>query len=457
MSSTQEVGPIFGEGEGPAQAMLRSPTVLIASIGLWGMDIFFFRLFKLDYVSILNLDLVKEREALGIKSSTSIPSSQNRITAIKCIYLSFFLLSLLHLAEYIYVNLYNGSSIGATFFFYALFILAITFPLTTTRWIRIATLLVLERSWALIKPRCSCIIISPNGPRPIPFIDVFYADAMCSLSKVFFDWGMLLHMAAHYPDPVPKALDSILIPSAFAAIPYLIRARQCLIMYTVGRLRQDPKRYQHILNAIKYSTSLFPICLSSYQKTLSKEGAESWERTLIVLLTINASYSLAWDIVMDWGMFQNPATVVQYACGASTILLNGENHLSSSSPSRAPKSFSHACLRSKLRFGFAASTGIALTDTVLRFCWLLRFVEGSLFRSANYFVLTTQLLEAFRRCIWNLLRVEWENIKHMRAKQQQQHIQVDEDSAEEEDEMASFFQAPPSSSVELSARPSRDA
>jgi hypothetical protein len=114
---------------------------------------------------------------------------------------------------------------------------------------------------------------------------VFYADAMCSLSKVFFDWGMLLHQASHYPNAVPAAAHNIILPSMCAAVPYVIRARQCLIMHTVGRIQQDPKRYQHLMNAFKYSTSIFPLILSAYQKTLSDaEAAAKWETTLIVLL-----------------------------------------------------------------------------------------------------------------------------------------------------------------------------
>lgn len=57
------------------------------------------------------------------------------------------------------------------------------------------------------------------------------------LSKVFFDWGMLWHLAWHYPEPVPTELHSILIPSVVASLPYLIRARQCLVMYTIGFLK----------------------------------------------------------------------------------------------------------------------------------------------------------------------------------------------------------------------------
>jgi EXS family len=302
MSSTQEVGPIFGEGEGPAHSLLRSPTVIILSIGLWGMNIYFFRLFKLDYVHILNLDLIKERQAMSTSDDVSEKNSEfdqpnsstsayisvvpqgSRITGGKCVALSFFLLFLLHMAEYLWVGVYGGSSMGAIFIFYSAVCFAFLIPLASTRWIRIATALVFQRTFELFNPRCSCIKQTSNGPRPIPFIDVFYADAMCSLSKVFFDWGMLFHMAVHYPNRVPKSLESILIPSFCAAIPYLIRARQCIVMYIVGQLKHDSKRYQHALNALKYCSSIFPICLSAYQQTLSPEKAATLERALLVLL-----------------------------------------------------------------------------------------------------------------------------------------------------------------------------
>jgi EXS family len=55
-------------------------------------------------------------------------------------------------------------------------------------------------------------------------------------------------------------------------------------MHTVGRCKHDPKRYQHLLNALKYCTSIFPICLSAYQQTLSPEGSKALEGTLLALL-----------------------------------------------------------------------------------------------------------------------------------------------------------------------------
>lgn len=429
--------------------MLRSPTVIIAAIGLWGMNIYFFRLFKLDYVRILNHDLEKEKEALRLKEQgennkrnvddegfsageqnlSNIPFG-NRITWGKLLGLSILMFILIHLSEYIWVDSMGGSNIGAVFLFYSALAFAILFPLASTGWLRIGTMLVLQRSWELINPRCFCITQPPQGPRPIPFIDVFYADAMCSLSKVFFDWGWLLHLASHYPDPVPKSTHAILIPSFFAAIPYLCRARQCLIMHTVGRYTHNPKRYQHIMNAVKYASSIVPICFSAYQQTLDPLQAASMEPFLIGLLVINASYALWWDIAMDWGMMQDPTAVATHACAGGSL------------PEEMQKqTCGQTCMRPTLRFGMFASACIMFVDTVLRFSWLLRFRED-LFPSKDVFVLATQILEIFRRALWNLLRVEWENIKHTKARSVKAAV-----SDTEDEEGQGFLLSPSSGSA----------
>lgn len=79
MSSGQEVGEIFGEGRGPAHAMLRSPTVLIASVGLWGMNVFFYRLFGINYIKVLRRDLlqIEEQENPGKKSTEMVEVSDH--------------------------------------------------------------------------------------------------------------------------------------------------------------------------------------------------------------------------------------------------------------------------------------------------------------------------------------------------------------------------------------------
>jgi hypothetical protein len=419
MSSTQEVGDIFGNGNGPAQAMLRAPTVLILCVGLWGMNIFFYRLFNIDYKYVFNYDLIeinieeKEKEKndarmnsrqrngdgyaetstsdqdiemstiIGmdnssssnstltttvagstmisttrsnhnhnhkksprkkgssrsrsppITSSTSMsidattknnkssssasapgalqtpPSSSSSgeqllvpelfahgsgsggssILWYKLVMFSILLLLILHYTTHYWIDHLKRGSIGAVGFFYCIVLLYIFIPLKQNEWLRRCFIIILKRTFSLIHPRCYCIrlINKPLGviPRRIPFIDVFYADAMCSLSKVFFDWGMLSHAAMHYPNPVPAATHNIIIPSICAAIPYLIRARQCIIMYTVCN-KQRPRDYahkiQHLMNAFKYSTSMYPLILSAYIKTYTGIVPTYLNITLIVLL-----------------------------------------------------------------------------------------------------------------------------------------------------------------------------
>ncbi|GFH46290.1 hypothetical protein CTEN210_02764 [Chaetoceros tenuissimus] len=435
MSSGQEVGSIFGEGHGYATALLRSPTVIIASIALWGMNVCLFRLFGIDYAYVLMLDVNKEKEEqqkkklkenksdemnsvdtddsddemlpINIDDAVVTPKRNPflEITEVKLLSFASVLILTLYLTSFVYIQVMAGSTIGAIFMFYFLVLVGVLLPLPSTAWIRSASSTVFLRAWELVKPRCTCIT---GKPRPVPFVDVFFADAMCSMSKVFFDWGMLWILASHYPSPVPPSLETIIVPSCFAAMPYLIRARQCLIMYNVGLKKNCPKRYQHILNALKYSSSLFPLIVSAYMKTVGGErNAVQLEKILIALMIINATYCLIWDIVMDWGMLDNPSAVVSQSVGTCIPKFSG--------PEYKKVSCLDAALRPRLRFGTPLTVVVVLIDICLRYAWTLRFVEHAIFPSNDAYILCTEFLEVFRRAVWNLLRVEWEHIKQSRA------------------------------------------
>ena len=195
---------------------------------------------------------------------------------------------------------------------------------------------------------------------------------------------------------------------------------------------------------------------------------------------------------MDWGMMQNPQALVTKTCittsalvgvgtggttnhngtttttnggstmgnGNDSIKVNTRHHGGDNDDdgnddghdderSRSSKhrnvSLSHpsrmAChrivLRPRLRFGVTMSVMIVLSDAVLRFSWLLRFVSQYLFVSHDAFVLCTQFLEVFRRAIWNLLRVEWEHIKQkskaLKARDSLSDTDDDNDDNDEDD------------------------
>ncbi len=244
MSSSHEVGEIFGNGKGPATALLRSPTVIIVAVGLWGMNVYLFRLFGIDYAHVLTLDLMKEREANSRKDEgdesdkednndtgstgndggmmslekrhghtagagnasnqshqhhnhgqSSTTPNDEVVTSGKLIGFSLCLLLLLHLSSVAWIDVYGGSTIGAIFAFYAAVVIGIAMPLPSTAWIRTACDIVFHRTFELLNPRCFCF--RSGVPRAVPFIDVFFADILCSLSKVFFDWGMLWHVSSN--------------------------------------------------------------------------------------------------------------------------------------------------------------------------------------------------------------------------------------------------------------------
>lgn len=242
MSSSNEVGEIFGDGKGPAAALLRSPTIIIAAIGLWGMNVYFFRVFGIDYAHVLTLDLMKEKETSGNDqsdegegddedggrdmrktgtdggvmsllekrhSTAPTPNQQSHhdhsheqpstinaneeVSSGKLIVFSLSLLLILHVSSVMWIDIYGGSTIGAIFTFYIAVIVGIALPLQSTAWIRKACATVFHRTFELLNPRCFCL--QSGIPRAVPFIDVFFADILCSLSKVFFDWGMLWHVS----------------------------------------------------------------------------------------------------------------------------------------------------------------------------------------------------------------------------------------------------------------------
>jgi EXS family len=173
---------------------------------------------------------------------------------------------------------------------------------------------------------------------------------------------------------------------------------------------------------------------------------------VLVLLTLSLHLFLVWFhsclLVMDWGMMKNPSVAATAICKFPMNISNGNGvangpylsvptrdsmvgdirspvgrnpsntHItpaassSAGGPSGAASCGScwYALLRNRLRFGVWVSVLILFTDIVLRFSWTLRFYH-KLFPSGDTFVLCTQFLEVVRRALWNLLRVEWENLK----------------------------------------------
>lgn len=141
----------------------------------------------------------------------------------------------------------------------------------------------------------------------VQFVDVLFADALTSMSKLLADMQSVLcaivAIFSMYPDATRSScLHSVVAPT-LASLPYFIRSVQCLCVF-----RQTGARL-HLVNFGKYVSSFPVIWTSALQHQLAPaEGVvlDRHDRHLQLLwlytVMLNTLYSFVWDVTMDWGL-----------------------------------------------------------------------------------------------------------------------------------------------------------
>eukprot|EP00050_Salpingoeca_kvevrii_P013524 m.29195 g.29195 ORF g.29195 m.29195 type:complete len:372 (+) comp5064_c0_seq2:217-1332(+) len=223
------------------------------------------------------------------------------------------------------------------------------------------------------------------------FVDVLAADVLTSMSKLLADLEIVLcavlAMFSATPDTSKAACMHSLVGPILASVPYVIRSYQCILSF-----RATGSSLQ-LVNFGKYVSS-FPVIWTSALKHLlapaeglALDGQDEHLQVLwLYAVTVNTLYSFVWDVVMDWGLAHDPHS-------------------------------KYPLLRSDLRYKNALYYYCAiLMDLTLRLCWSLK-LSSHLQRHATgqAFVFLFEVLEVFRRFVWNFFRVEWECIKRGEA------------------------------------------
>lgn len=248
------------------------------------------------------------------------------------------------------------------------------------------------------------------------------ADGLTSLAKLFFDltMGSCIVASSHFdtaaqvqlgvrglattgsfPTIKPltgasqlelaSALDQCTrspLPYAAWALPFLIRARQCIITsrHAPDALSRDLQR----VNLAKYLSALpvvfFAMCHASVIPGVAESmiSPEDFEVLWALAAVVNSVFSFLWDLVMDWGLL----------------------HLTPGKPA-------HFGLRPVLLFpGPAIVYYFAVfLNFVGRTLWSLRWSEqATVFLGAFFLSSVQQSAEVIRRCLWNVFRVEWQCI-----------------------------------------------
>lgn len=199
--------------------------------------------------------------------------------------------------------------------------------------------------------------------------DILVSDALVSLASVFADITLSVILTLRRV-PIGAAINRSAVVSPFipltASIPSAIRIKQCFSEY------RATKNKQHLLNLVKYLVGNAPNAIRlQIAVLLQYEGTQQMikqhEKRLPYVLVLSATYSLIWDIVVDWKMGR---------------LLDEQQ-------------------RMRLRLPiFSYYLAIAL-DCILRFAFLASMPY-------EHVVFTLQFLEIARRGMWVVFRAESE-------------------------------------------------
>ena len=200
-------------------------------------------------------------------------------------------------------------------------------------------------------------------------------DALTSLSNVLVDSTAII-CAVAFSVTGTASCELRTVGVLLQTLPFLLRAWQCYITYRLGDKREQ------LINLAKY-LSVLPVVVLSWLKHSSAfvgDGLEERDAVLVdwwvVAVAVSTAFSLSWDVFMDWGL------------GAPI-------------------------LRTPLLLGPPALYyGIGVVNMALRLSWSLRLsAHLHMHASASATTLLLELLEVFRRFLWNFLRVEWEIVK----------------------------------------------
>ncbi|KAI8071825.1 EXS family-domain-containing protein [Thamnidium elegans] len=227
---------------------------------------------------------------------------------------------------------------------------------------------------------------------PIEFRDFFIADELNSLAYSF--WTFSYFTCAydwHWFDLDKNCPVKIFWFTPFlACLPPWWRFLQCIRRY------KDSKEKVHLVNALKYTTSMASTLATGYRRIHRKFllffsriyyklknlymyiANYTMEIIWIICCIVNSSYTSIWDLKMDWGLLQPDS-----------------------------KQF---LLRDDLVFYRWTYYVAAPINIALRFAWALNSAGLGVQGELTGFL--TALLEAYRRIQWNFFRLENEHINN---------------------------------------------
>lgn len=239
------------------------------------------------------------------------------------------------------------------------------------------------RRWLLI--RLIRLICAPLFP--VEFGDFFIGDIICSLTYSMSDLAMFSCLVATDENGLCGSSHSKAM-GVLACLPSYWRMVQCLRRYA-----DSGDKFPHLFNAGKYSFGIFyNASLCAYRLANHAPFART---PFIILALINAVLTAAWDIVIDWSLFQP---------SRSNLFLRDDLYLA------GKKNWKDGTYESKRKLVYYAAM---IWDVLIRFQWVVWAVAPSTIQQNAVTSFFVAFVEVLRRFVWIIFRVENEHVANV--------------------------------------------
>jgi hypothetical protein len=221
------------------------------------------------------------------------------------------------------------------------------------------------------------VIIAPLTK--VKFAHFFMADQLMSLSLVLNDISYfacyLVYDAGRHENETTCTVSNHWVLPLLALLPPFWRLMQCVRRYITDRSKM------HIANGCKYSVALI-VATAAILKSLYSNHV-SFLVIWIVIVAGNTTFTYLWDIKFDWSLGDKTAT---------------------------NKGLRNTLLYPTSWYYFALAVNL-----VMRLTWtLLIFPEAiAKFIQLDLFTTLLAVIEICRRCLWNLFRLENEQLNNI--------------------------------------------
>ncbi|QLG73856.1 hypothetical protein HG535_0F03670 [Zygotorulaspora mrakii] len=240
-----------------------------------------------------------------------------------------------------------------------------------------------SRIW-LVK---TAIRLMLSGLYPVEFGDFFLGDIICSLTYSMSDIAMFFCVCSSTPNSLCGSSKSKAF-GVLSCLPNYWRMMQCF-----RRFGDSGDWFPHLLNAIKYLIGVgYYASLAAYRIS---GNIDSTRTPFIIISTTNAAITAAWDICIDWSLFQP---------SSKNWLLRDDLYLAGK---RNWKTGQYAFGR-VLFYYFAM-----VWDVLIRFQWIVYALAPQTIQQSAITSFVLAVTEILRRFVWVILRVENEHVANV--------------------------------------------